>query len=104
MYNVYFIINPLPIRMFVVDTINDIVKIDSIKIFLLLLAGVYASYTLYPVPKVLEKMFNESMWFKYAILFILTVIALHPLDNKKFGISLIMPGVILFLFSSLRAQ
>lgn len=88
--------------MFVTDSINDILKIDLIKIFLLLLTGVYAGYTLQPVPAVLEKMFNESVPFKYAILFIITTIALHPLDDKKLGISLIMPAIILFLFASLR--
>lgn len=88
--------------MLITDTINNVLKIDLIKIFLLLLTGVYAGYTLQPVPAVLQDMFNKSLPFKYAILFILTVIALHPLDDKKLGISLIMPAIILFFFASLR--
>jgi len=89
--------------MFITDSINDTLSYDPIKMFLILLSGVYAGYTLQPVPEVLNTLFNESVWFKYAILFTISALTLHPLDDKKLAISIVAPGLILYLFSVLRS-
>lgn len=88
--------------MFVTDLSNDLLGNDAIKFFIVLLTGVFAGYTLQPVPAVLDKLFNESWIFKYITLFMIAATVMHPLTDKKLGMAFIMPAVILFGFSVLR--
>lgn len=86
----------------VTKIINSALDNNMLKVFLVLWAGVYAGYTLQPVPAVLQTLFNESVPFKYIILLVIALTAMHPLDNNKLAIAVVMPVVLLSLFAMLR--
>ncbi len=66
-----------------VETTNNIFSNNYLRVFLLLITGVYMGYTLQPVPKWLNKMFDTSILLKFAILFIAGSISLYPLNNNS---------------------
>jgi hypothetical protein len=83
-------------------TINHILKNDFLRSFLLLMVSVYAGYTLKPLPDNLDNLFNTSTPFKFLILFILMITSLYPLDEKKVGLSIVVPIILLGFFDFLR--
>jgi hypothetical protein len=82
--------------------LNKLFSNDYFRIFIMLVASVYAGYTLQPVPRKLNKMFDTSHFFKYLILFAGSVTALYPLDEKKLAMCVIMPLVVLVVFEMMR--
>jgi hypothetical protein len=71
------------INLFVENT-NSILSNNYLRVLLLLITGVYMGYTLQPVPKWLSNLFDTSVFFKFAVLFIAGSIALYPLNDKSF--------------------
>ena len=65
------------------DGVNYVLENQYIRVFVFVLAAVYAGYTLRPVPKTLEKLFDNSNLFKFIILFFLTCSMLYPLNEKN---------------------
>ena len=84
------------------DNINKMLENNYLRMFIFVIAVVYAGYTLTPVPKRLDNLFAKSNLFKYMVLFFVAVSMLHPLDNTKLTICLIVPVLILGLFNFLR--
>jgi hypothetical protein len=84
------------------SNINNVLENRYIRIFIFVVAAVYAGYTLTPVPKQLNNLFAKSNFFKYMILFFVAISLLHPLDNTKLTICLIMPVLVLGFFHALR--
>jgi hypothetical protein len=82
--------------------INNMLGNRYIRVFIFVVAAVYAGYTLTPVPKQLNNLFAKSNFFKYMILFFVSISLLHPLDNTKLTICLIIPVLVLGLFHALR--
>ncbi len=72
----------MTINLFVEST-NNILSNDYLRVLLLLITGVYMGYTLQPVPKWLNKMFDTSVLLKFAVLFIAGSISLYPLNNNS---------------------
>jgi hypothetical protein len=63
---------------------NYLLGFNYLRIYLLMISGVFMGYTLQPVPKWLNKLFDTSNLLKFMILFIAGSIALYPLDTDKF--------------------
>jgi len=82
--------------------VNYMLQNDYIRVFIFIVATVYAGYTLLPMPKNLKKMFTNSEIFKYFILFFVAASMLHPLDNTKLKICLVVPVFILLMFRLIR--
>ena len=75
---------------------NKLLENDYFRIFFLLITGVFIGYTLQPVPKWLNNLFDNSVIFKFIVLFIVGAVAVFPLDKyKTFKVAL---GAITVLF------
>jgi hypothetical protein len=84
------------------NMINALLSNDYLRTFLLTVAGVYAGYTLQPVPRKLNKLFDTSTPFKFLILFIMILTAYYPIDNHKVILALLIPILVLTFFEFLR--
>lgn len=62
---------------------NKLLNNDYFRIFFLILTGVFAGYTLQPVPKWLSNLFDKSEIFKFLVLFMVGSVAVHPIDKSK---------------------
>lgn len=82
--------------------INGILSNDWLRSLLLIIVSVWAGYTLQPVPKKLNNLFDTSTSFKFLILFVLMLTALYPLDNNKVILSIVVPVLTLVFFEFLR--
>jgi len=89
---------------YITKNYNNLLSINLTRIFLLLITSVYIGYTLQPVPKVLNNLFDNSNLFKFLILFICGSTSLYPLDNNKLLYILISSILILILFNYLRSK
>jgi len=87
---------------FIINAHNGLFYDSNFRMFILLISGVFAGYTLQPVPEWLNKKFNTSYALKYFILFYGILIPLYPFDKQNIIISAIIPGIILKLFSFFR--
>ena len=86
----------------IVNLTNNILNNDLLRTLLLLVSGVGMGYTLQPVPKWLNTLFDTSNILKFFILFIAGSIACYPLDNKKFSLVVICSICTLVLFHMFR--
>lgn len=77
-------------------------KNDFFRLISLLIAGVFAGYTLQPVPKWLNEQFDNNVIFKFAILVVIGITALYPIDEKKFVYIVLTSVITLALFEILR--
>lgn len=82
--------------------INTVLSNDYWRAFLLTVVSVYAGYTLQPVPKKLNQIFDTSTPFKFFILFIMLLTAFYPLNNNKIVLAIIVPIMVLVFFEFLR--
>jgi len=78
--------------------VNYLLQNNYIRIFIFVLAVVYAGYTVMPVPSNLKSMLKKSYIMKYLVLFFVAASMLHPLDNQKLKICVIVPFFILLMF------
>jgi len=86
----------------IIEKINFMFSNDFYRLYLLILCSIYAGYTLQPVPKWLNNMFNTSNIFKFFILICIGITAVYPIDkNKLINISL-SSFIILVLFDIFR--
>lgn len=85
-----------------VQIVNTSFYYDFFRLFSLVISGVFAGYTLQPVPKWLNNLFDTSILFKYMVLVIIGITALYPVNGKKMIDILISSGIILLLFAGLR--
>lgn len=74
---------------------NHFFKNDYFRTFLLLISGVFMGYTLQPVPKWLNKLFDTSPLIKFLVLFISGCISVYPLNKNN--IILVFVGSVLTL-------
>ena|SRR3989338_3276155 len=86
----------------IVDNINMVLSNHFLKTFIVLITGVFAGYTLQPVPKWLNNLFDTSHLLKYAILTVIGLVTFHPLSQWTLIVSLVAPAALLLLFSSFR--
>ena len=62
---------------------NELLHNDYLRIALLLVTGVFMGYTLQPVPKWLNKLFDTSHTLKFFILFIAGCITVYPVNKNN---------------------
>lgn len=86
----------------IINIINKILDNTLIKTFLIILTGIYAGYTLQPVPKWLNNLFDNNLIFKFIIILIIGLTILHPIDMNKLIIIIICTILILGLFEYFR--
>lgn len=75
---------------------------DSVRIFALIISSVLIGYTLQPVPKWLNKLFDTNNIFKFIIILISCLIALYPFTPTKLVYCIIFTSVSLILFEYAR--
>lgn len=86
----------------IVNKINILLKNDNLRISLLIITGIFAGYTLNPVPKLLNNLFHNSHLFKFIILLILGILAVHPIDKNELFYIIITSIIILIIFEITR--
>ncbi len=62
---------------------NSFLEYNYLRIILLLVTGVFMGYTLQPVPKWLNNMFDTSHTLKFFVLFIAGCIAVYPVNKNN---------------------
>lgn len=85
-----------------IKTVNDTFSNDFFKLVSLLLTGIFAGYTLQPVPKWLNKLFDNSNIFKFIIIFTIGITSAYPINKDKISNIFISSVVILVIFSVFR--
>ena len=85
-----------------VNLINNCLENNYLRILLLLITGVFMGYTLQPVPKWLDKLFNTSQILKLCVLFIAGAILVYPLNSNNIMWVLSGSIVTLIIFESAR--
>ena len=66
-----------------VEINNKFLQNNYLRITLLLITGVFMGYTLQPVPKWLNKLFDTSQILKFFVLFIAGCIAVYPINKNN---------------------
>lgn len=64
-------------------SVNGALSNDFIRSFLIVVTGVFAGYTLQPVPEWLNNLFDTSHLFKFIVIMIIGMTVLYPLDTPK---------------------
>lgn len=90
-------------NIYFVSKLNGLLSYNYVRAFLFLVTGVFMGYTLYPVPKVLDNMFMKSYWFKFAILFIASSVAVYPVSSQGLVVILVTTFLALYAFTMARA-
>jgi hypothetical protein len=85
-----------------VKTVNNRFSNDFFKLFSLLFIGIFAGYTLQPVPKWLNNLFINSNIFKFVIIFIVGINSVYPINKDKITNVFISSIIILVIFSLFR--
>ena len=75
---------------------------DFFRLLSTLLTGILLGYTLQPVPKWLNNLFDNSNIFKFIIIFITGIISTYPIDTSKIINSFISSVIILVIFFVFR--
>ncbi len=66
-----------------INEFNNILSYNYIRIFLLIITGVFMGYTLQPVPTWLNELFNTSIILKFLVLFIAGSVAVYPINENN---------------------
>ena len=82
--------------------INTVLSYTPVRVFLTLLFGAMAGYTLQPLPKMLESLTRDSFVFKFVVLTILAVVSNLPLNENKLVTILACVVCVLLLINYLR--
>lgn len=85
-----------------INTLNLILDNLLFKTFLVILTTIYIGYVLQPIPKWLNNLFDTNDIFKFIIIMLVVLTSLHPIDNNKLIVSVVIPIIILYLFKYFR--
>lgn len=85
-----------------VNYTNMLFQNDTLRTTLLIMTSVFIGYTLQPVPKWLNNLFDTSHVFKFIIMMIVGITALYPLDATKLINIIIGSIIVLVLFEASR--
>ena len=81
---------------------NDFLKNNYLRTTLLLISGVFIGYTLQPVPKWLNKVFDTSYLIKFLVLFTVGCTSIYPLNKTNIMWILFGSALTLTLFHFAR--
>jgi len=68
---------------YLVDIANAPLRNDYVRILILIISSVFIGYTLQPVPKWLNNLFDTSHIFKFFVLFAVGATTVYPLNNNN---------------------
>ena len=86
----------------IVKVNNSILQNNHLRMILLLVSGVFMGYTLQPVPKWLNNLFDTSNILKFLVLFVSGAIVVYPLTSENIMIVTLCSVIVLFLFQMAR--
>jgi len=69
---------------------------------LFMISGIFLGYTLEPIPKTLDKLFKNSIIFKFIIIFVAGCIYVYPLNIEHIINILVCSIIALVLFEGIR--
>jgi hypothetical protein len=81
---------------------NTLFANDFFRLASLILAGVFAGYTLQPVPRWLNRLFDTSVVFKFFVITVIGITAVYPLNKSKFVNVVISAALLLAIFEVMR--
>lgn len=86
----------------IVNMNNLIYQNNSIRMMLFMISGIFLGYTLEPIPKTLDKLFKNSIIFKFIIIFVAGCIYVYPLNIEHIINILVCSIIALVLFEGIR--
>ncbi len=81
---------------------NTLFANDFFRLASLITAGVFAGYTLQPVPRWLNRLFDTSVAFKFLVIVVIGITAVYPVNRTKFIHVVISAALILAIFEVMR--
>lgn len=81
---------------------NYFLKNEYVRIILLIISSVLVGYTLQPIPKWLNNLFDNSKIFNFFILFLAGTITVYPVNKNNLMCVTIGSILALILFQSAR--
>jgi hypothetical protein len=81
---------------------SNIREYGPIRIFLFLISSVFLGYTLHPVPKWLNNLFENNIIFKFFVMLIVSSIAVYPMSKQEFLYIILFSIIVLSIFELLR--
>lgn len=88
----------------IINGINDILSNKYMYTFFTLFSGIFLGYTLRPIPKWLNKIFDTSRMFKYFVIVIVGLTIMYPIDKTEFSAIIIMAVVILVILELIHIE
>ena len=86
----------------IININNKIFKNNYLRMILLLISSVFMGYTLQPVPKWLNNLFDTSNILKFFILFISGALVVYPLNEENIIYVTVCSILVLVIFNVLR--
>jgi hypothetical protein len=86
----------------IININNKVFKNNYLRMILLLISSVFMGYTLQPVPKWLNNLFDTSNILKFFILFISGTLAVYPLNNENIIYVTVCSILVLVIFNVSR--
>ena len=86
----------------IIDINNKIFKNNYLRMILLLISSVFMGYTLQPVPKWLNNLFDTSNILKFFILFISGSLVVYPLNEDNIIYVTLCSILVLIIFNISR--
>jgi hypothetical protein len=84
------------------NVVNSTFSNDFFRLLSIMIVGVFAGYTLRPVPNWLGNLFDTSLLFKFLIILVVGVTGNYPVSKSKMIHIAISSAIILVLFEGLR--
>ena len=85
-----------------VKNINNVFDNENIRMFTIMITGVFAGYTLHIAPTQLSALFDNSVLFKFIILMLIGFSNFHPMTNQKIVSLMFISALILVVFEGFR--
>lgn len=86
----------------IIDINNKIFKNNYLRMILLLISSVFMGYTLQPVPKWLNNLFDTSNILKFFVLFISGSLVVYPLNEDNIIYVTLCSILVLIIFNISR--
>lgn len=92
-----------PLLSYLATVINALLSNQWLRAYLFLVTTVFIGYTLQPVAPVLDRLFNNSLLFKFGVLVVSLMVTAYPLSGNELVMILIVSAVTLYSFELMRS-
>jgi hypothetical protein len=99
---IYTYIMVVNVKEFTHAFLNETLANNFVRMFIMLLCGVFIGYTLQPVPHWLSNLFDTSNLLKFSVLLFAGITAVYPLDGDEIYYIVFGSLFILILFNIFR--